>query len=539
MPVAPVENAASWPRAMQVLAAGLVVRLMMATIVPLTNDEAYYWEWSRRLGAGYFDHPPAVAWLVAFGARWTATPFGVRLGAVLAGALAGLAMARTARRLGGDDAALWCALIFTALPLAAAGYVLATPDAPLFCALAWTLHAVVEALHAPVRSRRALQWWSVAGVAIGVAMASKYTAVLVPAAIALSCVVYAPLRARLREPGPYVAVGLASLVLAPNLYWNATHDWISFTFQLGHGLGAPKAAGLGAVLKRELNLVGGQAGLVSPILFVLLTSVVWRALRQRDDAVRRLLATVAVCVLAFFVFSATRKNVEANWPASAWVPAIVLLAAQAPNAARTAWLRRGLWLGGALVLVVYADAAFMLAPRLGLRPGRDPVSQAFGWNQVGRDVETALATAATVRRGEGLPRRIWVAADRYQDAAQLAWALAQRGRDSIGVFALNLGGRPNQYDLWPLFRQRASPGESLVLVLGENPADPREPEQIVALAPYFGRIDQGPPVTRVAHGLLLGRQRAWLLREWQGGWPGHSTPSIPPLDTTTNALNPR
>jgi hypothetical protein len=32
---------------------------------------------------------------------------------------------------------------------------------------------------------------------------------------------------------------------------------------------------------------------------------------------------------------------------------------------------------------------------------------------------------------------------------------------------------------------------------------------------------------RTAHGLLLGRQRAWILREWRGGWPGHSTPSIP------------
>jgi len=518
---APGQPTTGYARAVQLLVAGTVVRLVMAGLVPLTSDEAYYWEWSRRLALGYFDHPPAIAWLVAPGGN---SVLGVRFGAVMAGLLAGWALLRTARRLGGDEAAWWASLIFACLPLAAAGYVLATPDAPLFCALAWTLHAVVEALGAPEGSRAALRWWAVAGMAIGVAMLSKYTAVLVPAAVALSCVLYPPLRVRLREPGPWLAVALASFVLAPNLWWNATHEWTSFAFQLGHGLGAPKSGGVGGVLSRELNLVGGQAGLASPILFVLFVGAIWRALRDRGDPSRRVLATVSVFVFLFFAWSAMRKNVEANWPASAWLPALLLLSVEAAQAQRTAWLRRGLWLGGALVVLVYIDAATLLAPRLGLRPRRDPVSQAYGWDRVGEGVAEAIRTAQVTSRGDAAAMHVWVAADRYQDAAQLAWTLQQRGADSIGVFSTNLDGRPNQYDLWPGFRQRAVPGDALVLILDESEA---EPAPIVALTPYFGRIDEGPPVARTAHGLLLGRQRAWLLRDWRGGWPGHSTPSIP------------
>ena len=515
-------SAPAWRRALQILAIGTALRFVMAAMVPLTNDEAYYWEWSRHLAAGYFDHPPAIAWLVALGGG---TTVGVRLGAVLASWLAGWALLRTARRLAGDDAALWASLIFACMPLAAAGYVLATPDAPLFCALAWTLYAVVEALESPVGSRASLRWWALAGVAIGIAMLSKYTSVLIPAAIALSCVLYAPLRARFREPGPYVAVAIASLVLAPNLWWNATHDWTSFAFQLGHGLGAPKKMGVVAVLNRELNLVGGQAGLTSPILFVLLVGAVWRALRSRGDAVLRLLATTSVFIFVFFMWSATRKNVEANWPAAAWLAAVILLSVEAARGARRTWLRGGLWLGAALVALAYVDAAFLLAPRLGLRPGRDPVSQAYGWDAVTSGVLEAVRSARVARMSEPVPRRVWVAADRYQDAAQLSWALHQAGADSLGAFATNLGGRSNQYDLWPSFRQRATTGDALVLVLDESNAE--EPAPIVALAPYFSRIDEGPPVVRSAHGLLLGRQRAWLLRDWRGGWPGHSTPSIP------------
>ena len=512
----------TWTRALLVLAAGTVVRLVMAALVPLTNDEAYYWEWSHRLAAGYFDHPPAIAWLVALGPD---SALGVRLGAVLAGLFTGLALMRTARRLGGDEAAWWAAVIFTCIPLAAAGYVLATPDAPLFLALAWTLHAVVEALSAPVKSRASLRWWAIAGVAIGVAMLSKYTAVLVPAAIALSCVLFAPLRPRLREKGPWVAVAVASLVLAPNLWWNATHEWTSFAFQLGHGLGTPTSTSVAAVLQRELNLVGAQAGLVSPILFALLVGAVWRALRARGDGVARMLGTVCVFVLLFFAWSATRKNVEANWPAAAWLPAMVLLAVEAARAERTAWMRRGLWLGGALIIVVYLDAATLLAPRLGLRARRDPVSQAFGWNGVARDVEAAARAAQVTAPGERPPGHVWLAADRYQDAAQLSWSLARRAATTSGVFSLNLASRSNQYDLWPQFRQRAARNDALVLILDET--DGVEPQPIVTLAPFFARIDQGPPIVRTAYDILLGRQRAWVLRGWTGDWPGHSTPSIP------------
>ncbi len=524
-PTAPRAVSSSWNRALLVLAVSTALRLVMAALVPLTNDEAYYWEWSRRLAAGYFDHPPAIAWLIALGGD---TAFGVRLGAVLAGALAGIAVLRTARRLGGDDAALWASLLFACLPLAAAGYVLATPDAPLFSALAWTLHAVVEALSQPAGSRSSMRWWSIAGVAIGVAMLSKYTAVLIPAAIALACASHASLRPRFREPGPYVAVAIASVVLAPNLWWNATHDWTSFAFQLGHGLGTPRSSGFGAVLNRELNLLGGQAGLTSPILFVLLVGAVWRALRQRQSDVLRLLGLVSVVVAMFFAWSATRKNVEANWPASAWLSAMVLLAVETANSARRGWMRGGLWLGAVLVVLVYLDAATLLAPRLGLRPGRDPVSQAFGWDGVARGALDATRLVSIPGRGDPATRRIWVAADRYQQAAQLAWGLHRAGADSIGVFSTNLGGRANQYDLWPGFRSSAAPGDALVLVLDERAvAADTEPAPIAALAPYFSRIDQGPPVVRFAHGLLLGRQRAWLLRDWRGGWPGHSTPSIP------------
>ena len=41
----------------------VVLRFVVAAIVPIVQDETYYLEWSRTLDFGYFDHPPMVAWL--------------------------------------------------------------------------------------------------------------------------------------------------------------------------------------------------------------------------------------------------------------------------------------------------------------------------------------------------------------------------------------------------------------------------------------------------------------------------------------------
>src|SRR5690606_23282520 len=104
------------------------------------------------------------------------------------------------------------------------GFVLATPDAPLLAAVAMTLALVVRAIDADASPRDAMVAWVGAGVAIGIAMASKFTAVFVPIAVTLAMFVHPSLRRNLKGPGPYVAVLVASLVMLPVLLWNAQHE---------------------------------------------------------------------------------------------------------------------------------------------------------------------------------------------------------------------------------------------------------------------------------------------------------------------------
>lgn len=503
----------AWRQAVRLLAAATVLRLVLAAWLPLFPDEAYYWDWSRRLAGGYFDHPPMLAWLIAAGTAVLGdTPFGVRVVPILVGSSGGVALVLAVRRLAGDAAARYTALAFGVLPLAVAGLVLATPDAPLLAALSWTLYCVVRALDEGPGSAGSTLWWTIGGVAIGAAMASKFTGVFYPFALVAAFAIHPPLRRRFREPGPWVAVLVASLIMVPVLYWNAQHEWIAFRFQLGHGLGTNAKENL---LHRQANLVGSQFALVTPILFVLVIGAIGRSLRAPRDETRFALGTIAAFCALFFIYSATRRNVEANWPAIAWMPALVLLGA-ARTGARTAWERRALWLAGGLSAVLVLHVLFRILP---LPARRDQVSQAYGWDQLARSVDSARR--ALVLPDGAMPS---VAANRYQDAGLLSFHLP----GTPTVSALNLGARRNQYDLWTRYSDTTSRGSDLLLVL----EIPREglPGPIRRLNGHFGGITPGPILPLLRDGETVGRRQLWILRGWNGTWYADSTDPRAPRD---------
>ena len=499
-------------QALAILAGTTLLRLVVGAIVPLFPDETYYWDWSRTLASGYFDHPPIIALLIRAGtAIFGDTALGVRFFPILAGTGAALGLMQSARVMAGDDAANLATRVFVCLPLATVGLVLATPDAPMLCAAAWTMYAVIRALR-PGDIPRSLDWWVLAGICAGLAMASKYTAVLLPAALALAFVSHPRLQNKFGEPGPWLAVLVASLVMAPVLWWNAAHDWVSFRFQLGHGFGDPKGGALGLV-NRELELIAGQIGLVSPILIYFLVRAIKRSMDPTPDGVRLALGVVSACCLVFFLFSATRRSVEANWPAIAWLPAVVLLATEPMETWRAErWLKHGLALGAVLSLVVYAHVLYPILP---IPAPRDQIAKAFGWELLADRLEKRrqfLTSRASFGTGD-----FFFAAERYQDASEIAFHLPGHPP----VFSLNLVGRSNQYDLRPAFRDRAPVGATMLLVLDD---ETNEPRVIRKLTCCFRRIDQGEMVALVRNDAVSAKKRLWLLSGWNGDWPRRDQP---------------
>ena len=446
-----------------------LLRLAVAAATPLSGDEAYYWVWSHALAPGYLDHPPMVALWIWAGTRLAGQDaLGVRLLGPLSAAVGSVLLARAAedlfpgRRLGVPAAALLNGTL-----LVGVGAVTMTPDTPLL--LFWT--AALWALARLLRSSDG-RWWLAVGLASGCAVASKYTGGFLGIGIVLWLAWVPSLRRWFLSPWLWLGGAVAAAVFAPVVVWNAGHAWASFVRQGGR-TGEWHA---NAAFQHLLELLGGQAGLATPLVFALMASGIWIAMRRfaaRDPA-WALLAAMTAPGLLVFIEHAVGDRVQANWPA-------LIYPAAAICAAGLGWRlwRPAVAFGLAITAVAYVQGATALFP---LPRRLDPtLIRLGGWDGVSRDLEA-------MRREQGVG---WVGSEAYEIASLLAW------RAPPGVPVLGAEER------WALFRlphvDSAGPGlivESQRRSGPPNPAYWASAEQVGQLVRTRGGVPAGVEAER-------------------------------------------
>ena len=271
----------------------VVLRGCAAFALPLTGDEAYYWEWSRRLAGGYVDHPPAVAWTIALFA-WLGHSAGVvRLGFVLCGAVASLAIGACATEIASDRrAGAVAALALSLAPVASLAFGTATPEGPYL--MFWAL-ALWFAARAFARDRD-LDW-----LALGIAMGGVLLSRVIGLALVFGIVAYAltPARRAVWRRGMPLALAATFVVCLPLLLWNAGHGWATFAFALVHRHQETREFSLPTVLLE-------QFGAYSPGIFA---AVLVAALRPRSALLAWTALPQFVVVAAFSLF----ERVEIYW----------------------------------------------------------------------------------------------------------------------------------------------------------------------------------------------------------------------------------
>ena len=474
------------------------LHLVFSGLVGLASDEAYYWQWSRHLALGYHDHPPMVAYLIgmgthlagdnAFGVRlattvlWTATLWIVyRMGVDRARAL-------SAGHEGGtveapSRAGLWAAGALAATPLFAVGGLLATPDIPFIFFWAATVALGLRALR-----KRTLSSWIVAGVALGLGMISKYPMVLLPVALVAALAASHRGRRTLKSPGPWAAAATGALICVPLVVWMFRGGFASVFFQLGHGLGGEHAAKKPAGLVTFGEFLGGQAAIMTPVLFGVL---IWVLVRNVRTLVRRwrgveaapegdgtgfaLLVFPAALTFIVFGLASFRAKPEVNWPAAGYVTLIVLAG---PELARLATGTRG---RKALAWTAVGLAALLSAYiHVGAIWSAAPLPRAFVSKAPDRRPFAEWARSTRASRGEEAESAP-VFACSYQVASLLAFYLP----DHPETDAPFEGGSGAQYLAWRTDRPAAG---TPAWYFTRTPGDPRVSELLDG-AGLVGKLD--------------------------------------------------
>jgi 4-amino-4-deoxy-L-arabinose transferase-like glycosyltransferase len=464
------------------------LRFAAAALLPLSADEAYYWLWSRHLAAGYYDHPPAIAYAIRVGTTiFGATPLGVRAGPLLLSILASVFVWRAgAILLGDENAGARSCLFFNLTLMASVETLAATPDAPSIAAAAAFLYAVAQ-----VHQTGKGGWWIGVGLAAGLGLLSKYTAFFLGAGV-LVWLLLSPRAWRwLVTPWPYLGGVTALLIFLPNLLWNQSHDWMTFVFQFG------RIANGHFTLRFLFEFLGAQLVLASPFLFVLAALGLAFAARDRDSATF-LLASLVFPSALYFLIHSLHDRIQGNWPSFLY-PALAIAAAEAW--ARSDWSgwtapvwriarRLATPVAAVLLLAVYAQALFGVIPF-----GRsDPLARllAVGFDDVAN-------TVSTLRADNG------AAAILTSDYASTAW-FGFYLRDHPAVVQFN---EPWRYPDAP------TPDAALLthplLYVVEQRLDKH-----ADLTKYFGDIRLLAPVDRKRRGVTVARYNVYRVGGWRG-----------------------
>lgn len=463
----PTTSVTRW--VLPLLLAGLLANVVAWLTLGILPDEAYYWVWSERLQAGYFDHAPLIAWLIRpFTALFGANAPVIRLPSVL-GWLVGVGLAfDLARRLYGPTAGWLAVLAWATLPIVQVGFHINTPDTPLVLFSWLTFYFAVRAL---ADERPA--WWYAAGASAGLCMLGKYPGLLVPVAVLGGLVFSAEGRRHLATRGPWLGAVLAAVIVSPMVIWNALHDWISFGFQFGHGV----QARADAPLAMAGQFLAGQLAVALPWTWFAMAfaALPTRAHRTAGPAFWVLAAGFWLPLVVFGLAGLTAKS-HPNWPVSAYVPGVVLLAGVLAH-----WIGRravvatiiGSVLFSYLLVNLIRFPHWVAALGVPLPPQRTQLSQAYGWEQVGEAVKARLTG-----REDCL-----VVGDRLQGTAMLALLIG----DTRRVIVSN-ATRLNQFHLW----QRENPPavERLCLYVAQFEEDKAPPVTLHLPEQGNWRLDQ-------------------------------------------------
>lgn len=478
------------------------IRLVYAATMGITNDETYYWQWSRFPALGYFDQGPGHAWCIQFGTMlFGNTPLGVRFTGVLLAAGTGWFAYLTAYRWLGERIALWTLCLLAIAPLLFVGGIVATYDGPqVFC---WA--TALYLLTRTVQENRPTLWYGV-GAMVGLGLLCKLTMILFAPCAFVFLLLSPTHRKHLGTLHPWLAFLLALFIFSPTLYWNATHEWSVFQHAAAlnsRSRGAPPLRWFGEFL-------GGQAVVLSPLLFLAEIGALVRlgiaVLKQPPTATEgeRFVWSFGAPILILCVFISLQSKMEANWPAPAHIAGLMAVAL---------WFvplwqsgrplpRAGMVAAVSLSLIMIAILLFPnLLPRMGLRLTAfqaQKLLETYGWNQIMERVQDAREQL----KAEG--RTVYLAGVNYRVPSLMAFHLPGNPETVELFFAT----RRDQYFWWTDPNKLI--GANVVLCVDDDK------KEVLPLAQrYFESVETIEPAI-VTHPGFIGEVKHWRIHLCRG-----------------------
>lgn len=409
-------------------------RFLLLPFFGMMPQDAYYNFYGEHLALSYFDHPGMIGYLL----RLFTTIFGKSVFVIkftdftvtsatlyafyhLAGCF--LSKSKQNLALGLMGSTFLVSVLST----------ISTPDVPLL--LFWTL-SLIALYHAVFRQQKMA--WLLAGLLMGLAFDSKYTAVLLQFGLILFLILSNKYRKNLLSIWFWLSLLISILVTFPVFYWNYQHDFASFLFQSKTRTGDISKFQLKPNL--FLGTVGTQMFLLLPVAFCGLVLFSFKFIKKvlvrwilPSDQILFLLCFFLPAFLGFFLISPIYW-VKINWMMPGYITGIIFLTVfiSQKSAKINSWISTILHIAFAVEVIFYPV----------------PIKSDdtwFGWKQLAEQVQILQKTH---------PNTFIFSADSYKTSAELRFFLPQK------IYAQNIIGKPAlEFDYV---------GDNMLLLQGKN-----------------------------------------------------------------------
>lgn len=366
------------PLLVAILAALLALRVIAIALskAGVYFDEAQYWVWGQELAFGYYSKPPLIGWLLgAMSGVCGDSAFCIRLPSPILHIVTALLLYGVAATLFDRKIGFWTGIVYATLPGVSFSSHLMSTDVLLAVFWSLALLAVVR-----LRAGEGGQWAPILGLAIGFGFLSKYAMMYFVLCLAIAFVVDRQVREALSLKVVAFAAIVATLVISPNLVWNAHHSFSTVTHLAQNANWTGNLGGLPEVGA----FLAAQFGVFGPILFSVYLICLFRPAGDLAVAERRLLVAFSAPVLIVISIQAFLSEANANWAAMAFPAATIFVTA---TVIRAGWRRLfavSLAIQAAIPVVLLV--AFANPSRITLPDGRNPFWSTLGWEELSRRV---------------------------------------------------------------------------------------------------------------------------------------------------------
>jgi len=370
------------------LALILAVRLVSLHFnnTELFFDEAQYWYWAQSPAFGYFSKPPVLAWIIYSSTSLCGSDstFCIRLASPLLHTVTAFFVYLSAAELFDRRTGFWAAVIFATVPGITLSATLASTDVPLLMFWSIALYAYIRMTRD--KGDRGLGWAVVFGAAFGLGLMSKYAM-----AYFLACAfVHALIERKPDHPVLsyrfWLGCGIGLAILVPNILWNMQNAFVTLS-HTGENIGW---SGVRFNFVNAAEFLGSQFGVMGPILFGVYLATLWASRKGNLTSPHRLLIAFSATIILVIVAQALMSKAYANWAATAYIAACILVADIMVNRIPGFWLRLSMALHMAVFAALAVAVGFAGPGQIVLANGVQPFARMQGQSEIARKTAMAL-----------------------------------------------------------------------------------------------------------------------------------------------------